>query len=55
MADSIYELQLSNYLNGGGIPGYIEVPYFYNEQRKLKKNKIPHIECPLKKIRRMFS
>ena len=56
MADSIYELQLSNYLDGGGIPGYIEVPYFYNElKEELKKNKIPHIECPLKeKFGRMF-
>lgn len=56
MADGIYELQLSKYLDGGGIPGYIEVPYFYNElKEELKKNKIPHIECPLKeKFGRMF-
>lgn len=55
-AESKYELQLSKYLDGGGIPGYIEVPYFYNElKEELKKNKIPHIECPLKeKFGRMF-
>lgn len=48
-ANNKYEKLLAKYLEDGGIPGYIETPYFYEELRKvLREHEIPHLITPLK-------